>query len=66
MELQAEIIQFIQSFSNPFLDIFFIIITNFGSAIFYLIMIPIFYWSIDKKIGITLELQTLAAQFFIL
>lgn len=63
MELQAEIIQFIQSFSNPFLDIFFIIITNFGSAIFYLIMIPIFYWSIDKKIGITLVISLMFSMY---
>lgn len=63
MEIQAEIIKFIQSFSNPFLDIFFIVITNFGSAIFYFIMIPIFYWSIDKKIGITLIMSLMFSMY---
>lgn len=63
MELQAEIIKFIQLFSNPFLDIFFIIITNFGGALFYFIIIPVFYWSIDKKIGITLIISLMFSMY---
>lgn len=63
MELQAEIIKFIQSFSNPFFDIFFIIITNFGGALFYFIMIPVFYWGIDKKVGITLFISLMFSMY---
>ncbi|HHW03044.1 MAG TPA: phosphatase PAP2 family protein [Thermoanaerobacterales bacterium] len=54
MEFQAEIIKFIQSFSSPALDYFFIFITNLGSEGFYFLLIPIFYWSINKKMGIKL------------
>ncbi|MDI3481730.1 MAG: hypothetical protein PWQ97_1385 [Tepidanaerobacteraceae bacterium] len=55
MELQAEIIKLIQSISSPVLDLFFIFVTNLGSEGFYFLLIPVFYWSIDKKTGIKIS-----------
>lgn len=54
MELQAEIIKYIQYIHNPLLDSFFIAVTNLGSEAFYFIIIPIIYWSKDKKAGLGL------------
>lgn len=54
MEFQANIIKFIQSFSSPVLDYFFIFITNLGGEGFYFLLIPVFYWSINKKMGLKL------------
>jgi len=63
MEFQAGIIKLIQSVSCPALDYFFIFITNFGSEGFYFVIIPIFYWSIDKKMGIKLGTALLLSMF---
>lgn len=63
MELQAEIIKFIQSFNTPILDAFFIAITNLGSSVFYYLMIPVFYWSVNKKAGITLTASLLCSMY---
>lgn len=52
MELQANILRFIQSFSVPTLDAFFMIITNFGSQIFYFLLFPYLFWQKDKKLGL--------------
>ncbi len=63
MEPQAAIINIIQSFNNPVLDAFFVAITNLGSSIFYYIMIPVFYWSVNKKAGITLTASLLCSMY---
>lgn len=54
LELQVAIIRCIQYFHNPILDSFFISITNLGSEAFYFIIIPIIYWSINKRAGLGL------------
>ncbi|MCR4429969.1 MAG: phosphatase PAP2 family protein [Tepidanaerobacteraceae bacterium] len=63
MELQADIIKFIQSISSPVFDYFFIFITNLGSEGFYFLLIPIFYWSIDKRMGIKLSSAILISMY---
>jgi membrane-associated phospholipid phosphatase len=63
MELQADIIKFIQSFNTPILDAFFIAVTNLGSSVFYYLMIPVFYWSVNKKAGITLTASLLCSMY---
>lgn len=52
MKLQADILKFIQSFSTPTLDIFFIILTNLGSQIFYFLLFPYLFWQRDKRLGL--------------
>lgn len=46
-----EVIKFIQQFSNPFLDVFFSIITNLGGQTIGIITSLILFWCIDKKLG---------------
>ena len=46
-----EAIKFIQQFSNPFLDIFFSIITNLGGQTIGVVTSLILFWCIDKKLG---------------
>lgn len=53
------IIEFIQQFSNPFLDWFFRIITEAGDAIFFILVGAILYWVIDKKFAFKLMVSFL-------
>lgn len=46
-----EAIKFIQSFSTPFLDHFFKIVTDVGGEYFPIVAITILYWCVDKKFG---------------
>ena len=52
--MQLEFLKYLQEISNPFLDTFFILITNLGSETFFVLAITYTYWCIDKKIGIRL------------
>jgi len=49
--INGEIIKFVQSFSNPFLDYFFIAVTMLGGELFFTVAILGIYWCIDKKFG---------------
>ena len=44
-----EIIYFIQSFSNPFLDRFFQMITMLGEDLFFIIVVGIVFWTVSKR-----------------
>lgn len=46
-----EIIVFVQSVSNPFLDSFFQLITMIGEDTFFIIMVALVYWCINKDFG---------------
>jgi membrane-associated phospholipid phosphatase len=46
-----DIIQFLQTFSNPFLDKFFELITILGEESIYIIFLGIIFWCFDKKFG---------------
>lgn len=50
-----EIIQFIQSFTSPSLDAFFQIITMLGEEYFYIVMLALVFWCIDKRFGYKLS-----------
>ena len=51
-------------FNNAFfLDAIFIIITGFGSEIFYIVVIPPVYWCINKKFGFRLMVITTLAAY---
>lgn len=47
----TEIIKFIQSFSSPLLDKFFIYVTMMGEEGFFMIAAVLIYWCIDKNFG---------------
>ncbi|MDI6605059.1 MAG: phosphatase PAP2 family protein [Thermoanaerobacteraceae bacterium] len=59
--MQANIIKDIQLLSNPILDYFFIVITLLGSSGFYFLLLPIFYWCIDKRFGLKLGLMLISS-----
>ncbi|MEG1004235.1 MAG: phosphatase PAP2 family protein [Clostridium sp.] len=46
-----EVIQFIQQFSSPSLDIFFSIITNLGGQTIGVVISLILFWCVNKKLG---------------
>lgn len=50
------VVQWIQSFRNPFFDSFFLTINYFGDAYFSLALIPLSYWCIHKRIGYRIAL----------
>jgi membrane-associated phospholipid phosphatase len=45
------VVQWIQSFRNPFLDLFFQSANFLGEVNFYLAFVPLLYWCIHKDIG---------------
>jgi len=47
----TEVIVWVQSFSNPFLDAIFQVLTFLGNEEFYLILLPFVYWCVHKQIG---------------
>ena len=44
-------IQGLQAYRNPFFDLFFQLLTFMGNVEFYLILLPTFYWMINKRLG---------------
>lgn len=49
--MEINILKFIQSFANPFLDTFFSLITNIGSEFVLIAILCFIYLSIDKEKG---------------
>jgi membrane-associated phospholipid phosphatase len=46
-----EMIKFLQTFSSPFLDKFFELITMLGEESIYIIFLGVIFWCFDKKLG---------------
>jgi len=55
------VIQAVQEFRHPILDIFFKFITVFGDKEAYLVILPIVYWCIDAKVGRRMSLLVLSS-----
>lgn len=51
MDTMLEMLKYIQSFSNPFLDSFFETVTVLGEDLFIIIVIAAFYWCFNKNLG---------------
>ena len=56
--MQISIIQFLQSFSTPWLDRFFILVTQLGGEMVLAGVIAFVYWSLDKEKGKLAALST--------
>ncbi len=54
------IIKFLQSFSNPDLDVFFNLVTMIGEQGFIIVLIAIIFWCINKKAGYKLGFALLS------
>ena len=49
--MAIEIVKFMQSLRNDFLDIFFTVVTMFGEEIFLVLILVVIYFMVDKKFG---------------
>jgi len=58
-----DIILAIQTIANPVLDWFFIAVTFLGNEDFYIAVLPVIYWCVDKKFGIRLAIVFLASVY---
>jgi undecaprenyl-diphosphatase len=47
--INLAIVEWIQSFRTPFLDTFFLIITELGDETVFLVLAAILYWTLDKR-----------------
>lgn len=56
-----EIIKFIQSFSNPFLDQLFQYITMMGEQYFYIVTVAVILWCVNKRLGYKLGFAILTS-----
>lgn len=59
----AEIIRFIQSFSNSFLDNFFVLTTMMGEETFFMVAAAFIFWCVDKFLGYKLGFSYLTGAF---
>ena len=44
-------IQWLQQFSSPALDRFFLLVTNLGSHYAYMAILPFVFWAVDRQVG---------------
>lgn len=51
----------VQQLSSPAADLFFKLITLLGDEKFYLVLLPLVYWCIDKRLGIRLAVLVMAS-----
>jgi membrane-associated phospholipid phosphatase len=51
LEWGLDTIRLIQSIKTPGLDTLFIVITSFGDEMFFIILLTLVYWSVDKRAG---------------
>lgn len=56
-----DFILWLQGFSSPALDAFFTAVSLLGSEEFYMGLIPVVYWCVDRSVGIRLGLLWLAS-----
>lgn len=47
-------ILWVQQFAGPGLDRFFLLVTAMGSQEFYMVVIPLVYWCLDRRVGVRL------------
>ena len=61
--MQSDFLFYLQRIGNPFLDKFFINVTNLGSETFYILVITYIYWCVNKKLGIRMFLITMISAY---
>lgn len=57
----ADAIVWVQSLSGPWLDTLFGILTCLGNKEFYLLVLPLIYWCVDRRLGVSLGYISLAS-----
>ncbi len=56
LDLGVDFIQWISTLRNPVLDLFFLTLTDVGSATGYIVLLPIFWWAVSWRMGARLFL----------
>jgi membrane-associated phospholipid phosphatase len=51
----VELIRWIETIRNPILDTFFLAVTDIGSTVGYLVMLPLVWWGLSWKLGARLS-----------
>jgi membrane-associated phospholipid phosphatase len=51
----------VQQLSSPAADLFFRLVTLLGDEKFYLLLLPLVYWCVDKRLGIRLAVLVMAS-----
>ncbi len=64
MDNMLEILKYFQSFSNKTLDSFFELITMLGEDLFFIFVVALFYWCINKSFGYKLAFVYLTSGAF--
>lgn len=59
----TEVILWVQSFSNPFLDALLTAATLLGEEEFYLVFLPLIYWCLNKRTGMRLAYAFLLSAY---
>jgi membrane-associated phospholipid phosphatase len=57
------IIHWLQQFSSPPLDLFFVLITSLGEEEFFLVVLPVLVWTVDFQVGMRLVVAFLLATY---
>ncbi|MEW6046668.1 MAG: phosphatase PAP2 family protein, partial [Bacillota bacterium] len=57
----AGVIAYLQQFRTPLLDSIFRTFTGLGSDLFYMLLIPVVYWAVDRQKGHRLAVVTLVS-----
>ncbi len=65
MEWELELIKFLQRGSNTFFDYTLYFITQFGTEIFFMVVVMALYWCIDKREGFRLVNLFMIANLFV-
>ncbi len=56
--------QAVQSFHNPFTDVFFILLSFLGSEPTYILLLAVLFWNVDKRFGFRLAILFLTSMAF--
>lgn len=51
-EASMPFLVWLQSFRNPAFDAFMLLMSYLGSEYFYILLFPVFYWAISKRLGL--------------
>lgn len=59
----TEVVLALQSWSHPALDLFFTVVTRLGTEEFYLLLLPVLLWCLDKRLGLRVALLVLSSVY---
>ena len=61
---EVPVILWVQHLLGPTLDAPFIAVTSMGNEIFYMLLLPLLYWTVDRRIGVKLTIAFFVSAYF--